>query len=155
MRILWSSEIAHEMLNRLERVQQSMQECRDQSAIARQALDEANVEGDDTALLKAMQRFEDCIGRMKTFRDSLDDFVAAIRKADEMFSDTEAEIALLADHAEIPGSSMAEMTADNGHYIAWNPDAFAPMPSMRLNAIEVPEWLNDIADKSNLISSMQ
>lgn len=155
MRILWSSEIAHQMLNRMERVQQSMQECRNQSAVAYQALDEANVEGDDTALLKAIQRFEECVGRMNSFANSLDDFITAIRKTDELFCETETAIVRMAENVEKSGSNLIDMAAEHDHYIGWNPDGFATMPGMRLNAVEVPKWLNDIADSSDLISFMK
>lgn len=152
MRILWSSEAAQEMLNRLEQAQTGMEDCTLRSASARRALEAANVEGDDAALTKAMQRFDECARKLSALSESLEDFVRAVRRTDEMFCEAEESVGRLAQRAEPQSAGTIE---DYARYANWNADACAVMPGMRLEANSVPGWLSDVLDEAELVSSME
>ncbi|MBQ3079555.1 MAG: hypothetical protein IJC48_06125 [Clostridia bacterium] len=154
MRILWNSETAQELLKRLDKAKDRLDECLNQTRNARQALSEANADGDDRVLIKAGNRLAACEKQMDAFSESLDEFIDAIRRTDGMFEETEADIARMAiGEANVPYRSPSAASS-GGWYANWEPAAFVMMPDMRIRTVEIPEWLEAITKNNELISSM-
>lgn len=152
MRILWSSEAAREMLDRMEQARTGMEAGRLHAATARQALEAANVEGDDAALTKAMQRFDAYAEKLNALSESLEDFVRAVCRTDEMFCEAEESVGRRAQRAETQSAGTIE---DYARYAHWNADACGVMPGMRLDVVDIPGWLGEALDEAELVSSME
>ena len=141
MRIQWSSEAARAMLSRLDESDRGLQGCLRQAAQILAAIDEANKDGDDEALIKAKERFETCRERLTKLARSLEDFTEALRKADSLFEQADDDTIRLANGVgrqapPPPGSRMRRA-------VRWEPTAFAVMPQMRTRITAYPAWLEN------------
>lgn len=142
MRIQWSSEAAGAMLSRLDESDQGLNGCLRQAAQILSALDEANIDGDDSALSKAKERFEGCRERLLTLTAALEDFTDALRRADKLFEQAEDDTIRLADGAGSASAPPVRYTLKNT--VRWEPAAFAVMPEMRTRIAALPDWLENI-----------
>lgn len=144
MRIQWSSGAAQEMLGRLERVNQSVNDCRRQSEAVRSAMAEANPDGGNKAMKAAEERFGQLVGSLRSFEEALKAYQSAVRRADSLFEDAETEIGRLA--AGLDSAQGAPVNLESGErYVSWEPAAYAVMPDMRVGVAPVPEWLRAAA----------
>ena len=155
MRIQWSSGAAQEMLIRLEQAEQGLNSCLRQTALVKSALDEANVDGDDQALRKMKERFDGCTQRLKSFENVLDDFMSALRKADELFEDAESDLVHMGEElSESKESPRYIVNSGSGGYVSWEPSAYAVMPGMRVSSVTIPDWLENAAAGAGAIPMM-
>ena len=154
MRIQWSSRAAQEMLIHLEKADQGLADCIRQAALAGEALDEANVDGENQALKKAQELFEDDVHELRALAESLGSFINALRKADRMFSETEESIARMAAGMGESESTPVYSEQQVVYHANWEPEAFAVIPNMRLRAAAMPTWLENSTNTSKTIPFM-
>jgi len=144
MRIQWSSEEAQEMLRNLEMAASALGDCVGQAGLVRSAFSDANADGSDDALRSAGKRFEACAQRLRKLSESLDAYIAALHKADELFNEVEDSNNRLISETENGKSAYINDMASHIHSVNWDPSAFVVMPSMRTNAAVMPKWFEDI-----------
>lgn len=147
MRIQWSSEAAQEMLDRLKRAEQGLEDCRSHSAQVYRALDEANPDGGNKALVKARSQFDAHVQRLRRLTESLEDFISAIRRTDAMFEEAEKENGrLIDDDDQPPVNTVYSGRNRSEQYANWGPESFVAMPRIRLNSTVLPAWLEDVTN---------
>lgn len=138
MRIQWSGDVAQEMLGKLQEANCGMQECLRRAAAARQQMAGADPDGQNRAMQAATERFERCSGRLQLLATQLEDFQRALRRADDLFAEAEAQAIHLAEQIEPPPSPPAQQGAGP---VRWGIEALGFITERHSGAPPLPEWL--------------
>lgn len=149
MRIQWSSDAARAMLSKLEQSDQGLEGCLRQAVQILAALDEANADGDDSALAKAKERFEISRGRLLALIRALEDFIEALRRAEELFEQAEEDTIHLTDGRCDPYPVVRPQR--ERYPVLWAEEAFTVMPEMRTRITALPDWLEDLTAAEDAI----
>ena len=148
MRIQWSGDVAQEMLGKLQVANRGMQECLRRAAAARlteplqvtgrQQMAGADPDGQNRAMQAATERFERCSGRLQLLATQLEDFQRALRRADDLFAEAEAQAIHLAEQIEPPPSPPERQGAAP---VRWGIEALGFITERHSGAPPLPEWL--------------
>lgn len=148
MLIQWNSGAAQEALSRLRRTKRGLEDCLQQSQTVRSSLQEANPDGENQTLKKALDRFESCEKKLRQLLDDVELYETGVEKADDGFSEAEQSAVRLV--GELSGASPAPVTGGGVvRFVRWEPAAYATIPEMRVHAAPMPSWLEDaVMEKS-------
>lgn len=141
MKILWSPEAVEAALMRLTRAKQALEGSVGQSAdIRTELLDTAEGGEADKALMKALDRFDGIVQRLKRLDDMTGDFNLALQRANESFETAEREVLLLA--RQLTGEGAENLAANGMTGVGWTLSSRGTMPEMRENDWVLPDWLD-------------
>ena len=141
--IQWNSSTAQETLTRLRRTVRGMQDCLRQAKTARAALEQANPDGENQTLRKALECFDGCEQRLNRLLDDLESYKTGVRKANDRFE--EAEQSALRVVNKLSAASSAPVTGAAMGRVNWDPTAYGAIPEIRVHAAPVPSWLENAA----------
>lgn len=144
MKIQWNSDAAQEVLERLRRADRGLEDGLRQAKAVRAALADANAEGDDRALTALAERFAGCARGLEALAQELAEFRGAVLRADAEFEEAERTISRTAGNLESRLAPPLEGEGAAVRWANWEPEAFAVMPEMRVRAMRVPQWLEQI-----------
>jgi chromosome segregation ATPase len=149
MRIQWSSDAAQEMLTRLEQADQRLQDNLQQAERVTMALEEANQEGDDAALKKALERFGALQARIRRLHQAVDDYKTGLRRTDQTFEDAESSLVRLAEDVGLSSGASESFSGSAAAGFLWNTARAEIMPEMRVGTAGVPDWLEQAVSQAN------
>ena len=86
----------------------------------------------------ATERFERCSGRLQLLATQLEDFQRALRRADDLFAEAEAQAIHLAEQIEPPPSPPERQGAAP---VRWGIEALGFITERHSGAPPLPEWL--------------
>lgn len=151
MKIQWSGAAVQEMLVRLARAEQRMEDCMRQSERLRTAIRDANADGENRALLRVEERCDALMLRLKRHGEALQAFRLAVRRADERFEEAEAQVGRFAELVARAQAAPPPANALRGpRFAEWSPAAYAVMPEARVRVAAEPDWLREAVRHSKL-----
>lgn len=143
MLIQWNSGAAQEALSRLRRTKRGLEDCLQKSQTVRSSLQEANPDGENQTLKKALDRFESCEKKLKQLLDDVERYETGVEEADDGFSEAEQSAVRLV--GELSSASPVAVGSGAGRFVRWEPAAYAAIPEMRVRVAPMPSWLEDAA----------
>ncbi len=141
MRIVWNSDVAGQVIRRMNDADLGMMDCLKDANRAAQALVEANQDGESETLSRLADRLSALTRRMQAAQQQLDDLIGQTRQADESFQDAERRIGAMFDGAQT-GASGKTPHQELIDYVK----PVAIMADLRLmSGTYTPEWLGRLA----------
>ena len=137
MRILWSSSAAQTVEKHLTQALGELESTQNYASTVYRELREANPDGGNRAINALTEQYDEVLAAMKLLSDALGADYQAVRQADSMFCDTEAELIRMAQSAA-DTSTQTPFAAGS-----WHSGRYGIMAETR-NAIPVPGWLEQL-----------
>lgn len=150
MRIVWSSDVAEQIIRRMTDAELGMGDCLRDAHRAARALDEANEDGESKTLNTLADRLMELTRRMEAAQQRIDELIGQTRSTDERFEEVERRISAMFDGADsAPETQPKLQTTDWSQWI----DHMEIMPLMRdMTGWYTPDWLNALAgDPKNFL----
>lgn len=142
MRIKWSSDVAEQIIRRLNDAEMSMGDCLREARRAAEALEEANESGESRTLKQLEQRLTELTYRMQRAQRRIDDLAEQTRSTNERFEEAERRISAMIDAADNAAASEANRQQEWLRLI----DKMEIMPLLReMTGWYTPEWLSILA----------
>lgn len=148
MLIQWNSSAAQEALSRLRRTERGLEDCLSRSQTVRSALQEANPDGENQTLKKALDRFESCEKKLRQLLDDVERYETGVRRANSGFDDAEQSAVRTVENLST-ASAVPVTGSGAGRFVRWEPAAYATIPEMRVHVAPMPAWLEDAATESS------
>lgn len=143
MRILWSSDVAEQIIRRMNDAEQGIGDCLRDARSAARALDEANEDGESRTLSSIANRLEELTRRMQAAQQRIDDLIDQTKSTDERFAQVERQISAMFDGADsVPKPESKPQTVDWSRWV----EEMDIMPLLReMSGWYTPDWLNELA----------
>lgn len=148
MRILWNSDVAQQIIRRMNDASQGMGDCLMDAKIAAGALNEANEGGESETLNRLTAQFAALTKRLQAAQQELNDLIADVRSTDQRFEDVEEQISAMIEGMGSGAETPQHSGASGTRLIGMTIDRARLMPLMRETAGRyTPDWLLKLAEE--------
>lgn len=149
MRIVWSSDVADQIIRRMSDAEQGMGDCLRDANGAIRALEEANEDGESNTLNRLTERLMELTRRMQAAQRQMDELIGQTRSTNERFEEVERRISAMIDAVD------SEPVSQTNQQPQWYPviDRMEIMPLLReMSGWYTPDWLSALAsDPQNFL----